>query len=181
MNKKLYVEFTRPKKFSFVSACIMMFERTKYSHVRFQWQEGDQTMVYEASGSSVKFLGEIAQGQSPVVIASCFSFDLSDAQWQEFKRLRMKFAGIHYGVMQVAGIILSRIFRFKSNPFSNGQYSQICSEVVARILHDIFDVTTEFDFDMAGPRKIHKLLLKYEKETPVLQQEVLTNSREHQH
>ncbi|MFK7872456.1 MAG: hypothetical protein AB8C84_04695 [Oligoflexales bacterium] len=160
--KKLYVEFTRPQGFSFISSMIMLFECTSYSHVRFQWEEESEgALIYEASGSSIKFLGKMAQEQHPVHVVSSFSLQLNKQQWEHFKTLRLQYAGLRYGVFQIIGIIISRLLFLKKNPFASGHISQICSEVVARILSEVLQLSLSIDFDMAGPKKIHNVLEKY--------------------
>lgn len=154
---KIFVEFTAPKKskFPLFSWIIRAVQGTKYSHVRLRWENSVGTMVvYEASGSSVKFLGPLAQENNKVAVVKTFKIDISRQRYRELVKLCMENAGIDYGIKQVIGIGLVKLLKLKKNPFSDGRKSQVCSEIVGRFLEDVMNWDTGLDLDTAGPKEL---------------------------
>ena len=74
MDKLVFIEFTRPKSWlNPLSWLIRLVECTPYSHVRLSWINSvGVPVVYEASGTSVKFLGPLALVDNPVIITHAY-------------------------------------------------------------------------------------------------------------
>jgi hypothetical protein len=153
---KLYIEFTRPKGkiFPFFSWLIRLVERSRFSHVRLTWVNSTKTkVVYEASGSQVSFFGPKAQEKRPVVIEKMYEVDISKEEYRALVKICMEYAGVKYGAMQILGIVLSYLFFLKKNPLTpKGDYSQVCSEIVARFLEDVKNVDIKGDLNIIGPK-----------------------------
>lgn len=164
MERRLVIiEFTRSrKKLPLFSWLIQLVQRTKYSHVRIKWKAMREiTVIYEASGSSLKFIGPMADEENPVEVVSSYKFNFSLEQYREMVKLCMKYANIEYGKKQIFGIGLVRAFGLKKNPFADGKKSQVCSEVIGTILEDILGWNTGLDLDIAGPREIQETIEKH--------------------
>ena len=156
--KTLSVEFTHPQRCGFFSSLIKLIQRTPYSHVRLSWINSTGVkVVYEASGSSVRFFGPLAMTDRPTVVVDSFTFDLDKEGYRQLIKTCMTYAGIEYSFGQVINIGLSNLgFRWK--PFSqDNEYAQVCSELVTRVLQDL-GINLKLDPDMAGPREIHNAL-----------------------
>ena len=101
----VYIEFTRPRKFKLFSCVIRLVQGTPYSHVRLRWENSVGTMVvYEAGGSSVHFMGPMAQEANPVEVIKAFKISISRQRYRELVKLCMENAGIEYGIKQIIGI-----------------------------------------------------------------------------
>lgn len=138
---------------------IQLFERTRYSHVRFYLEISDnKKIVFEASGSSVKFLGPKAIEKVPVRIIKEYAIHATP---EEIVYAFLPYAGIKYGFWQLVGIGIARIFGLKKNPFSNGKRSIICSELVGVIIKDVWKMTPYIDFDLLSPRDLEKFMDEY--------------------
>lgn len=151
----LYVQFTRPAgAFKPFSWAIRTVQRTSFSHVRFFWVNSvGVPIVYEASGSSVKFLGPNAQKKKLTEIVDSFAIDLNKEQYRELVRICMTYAGIEYGTDQILKIAWSLLTGSKAS--GDGDTTMVCSEIAARILvalgHEVCA-----DFDYVTPKELHE-------------------------
>jgi hypothetical protein len=160
--RTVYVEFTRPTYFSSLSWIIRLFEGTKYSHVRLRWvNNAGLSIIYEASGISVKFLGPEAQREKHSEVIHSYSIGVDFVQYKKTLDLCMRNAGISYGFKQLLGIGLVRIFGLNKNPLSNGRKSQVCSEIVGRFLQEILDRGYNLNLDTASPKDIQLIMDQY--------------------
>lgn len=167
MLTDIHIEFTRPrnKLFPFFSYGIRLVENTKYSHVRLKWYNNrkDIWVVYEASGSNVKFKGPLAQKEEPVTVIKSYTVSIDKPKYDKLVKLCLENSGLNYGIMQIFGILLVKIFKLKKNPLSQGRKSQVCSEVVGRFLQEIIDIGHDLNLDTAGPKDIELTLESMEK------------------
>ena len=159
----LNIEFTSPKKSNPFSWLIRRIQGTKYSHVRLSWVNSTQThIIYEASGSHIKFIGPLAAKDNPVTIHDSFYFDLTNDQYRELVKICMTYAGLKYSFKQVINIGLANL-GFRWRPFkSKLEYTQVCSEVVIRVLQTL-GIHVNIDPEMSGPKELNQVLkqLKY--------------------
>jgi len=154
------IEFTRSKKrLPIFGWIIQMVQRTKYSHVRILWKAmGEIPVIYEASGSSLKFIGPKANESNPVDVIHSYPFNLSNEEYRGLIKLCMMFSNIAYGKKQIVGMGLVYAFGLKKNPFADGRKSQVCSEVVGSFLDKVLGWETGLDLDIAGPREIQETI-----------------------
>lgn len=160
MDKLVFIEFTRPKApMKFLSWIIRLIEGTPYSHVRLSWINSVSVpIVYEASGTSVKFLGPLALEENPVIITHAYKCRLNREQYRALVKLCMENAGVSYKFKQLVGIALVKLFRLKKNPLSEGRKSQVCSEIVGRFLQMHSTVANDLNLDIASPKDIQYIL-----------------------
>jgi hypothetical protein len=161
MFKTIHIDFTSPKsKLAILSWAIRKIERCEYSHLRLRWLGMGQKIpiVYEASGSEVKFLGPMAQEKRHVNVIKSYQFHLNQDQYYKTVEFCIKYAGVEYGKMQLLGMGLVRLFGLKKNPFGNGQ---VCSELVGKFLKEVMLWELELDLDVAGPKEIMEAIDKY--------------------
>lgn len=166
MERKLLIEFTRPKGkiFPAVSWIIRKVQGTEYSHVRFSWVRtkscgSEQKLVYEASGTNIRFVGPKAQEEMPVEVVKSFEIDLDRDEKKRLIDFAIDYAYVSYGFWQLIGIGVAKMFCLKKNPFAKGDYSQVCSELVHRGLKYIKGWDLNMNPDLAGPKEIEMALI----------------------
>ena len=158
--RHIAIGFSRPRRWSLFSWLVRQIEGgTPYSHTYLRWQSraAQVHIVYEASGTSLKFYN-FNLWHTKNHIVDEFEFELTPAQYHDLLKITMTNAGVKYGFLQVLGIALVRLFSLSKNPFADGRASQVCSEIVGRFLEDVMDFDTKLDLDVAGPRDIYNYL-----------------------
>lgn len=159
LEKQVNIEFTRPKGrlLPLFSWLIRALECTKYSHVRLSWTNSTGVpVVYEASGTSLKFIGPLAANRVEVI--KTYPVYVDRDGYRRLIKLCMTYAGLDYGVKQLLGILFVKLFKLKKNPLSQGRKSQVCSEIVGRFLEEAMGWKTGLDLDTAGPKDIQTFL-----------------------
>ena len=86
-----------------------------------------------------------------------YSFQVDKQQYSNLIRL-FRFAGVDYGILQAVGILVAKIFNMKSNPFSRGRKSQVCSELVGIFLNEVVGIEESINLDLAGPKDIEGII-----------------------
>jgi hypothetical protein len=156
--KTITIGFSRSKKFLPVgSLAIRAYMRTPYSHVylRFFSESLNRTLIYEAVGVGVRFIGEKQWSKHAVEVAS-FEVDITDDNYITLLQYCVDHAGLEYGFMQNVGIPLSKLFNLESNPFQSGSN---CPEEIYKILQ-IAGYKVEGKKDLVTPKDLYKLLSK---------------------
>lgn len=159
-TRKVTLQFTRPAKWKPLSAAIRAVQGTKYSHVRFAWNGmgGTLPVIYEASGSYLKFIGPIAAEDKAVFVCKSYTFDLSLDDYRKTVKLCMKYAGVRYGKVQVIGMGIAMALGLRKNPFSRGIKYQVCSEIAGYFLKEVLGWDIDLDLDIAGPKEIQECI-----------------------
>lgn len=159
--RTLRIEFTQPvgKIFPIYSYAIRAVQGTEYSHVRLRWVNSTgRDLIYEAGGSSVHFIGTLAQKQHKVKIVKYYEIDLNREEYRELIDTCMEYAGLKYGILQILGIGIALACNRKTNPFADGKYTMVCSELVGRVLLEIKKFEVNMNLDIAGPLEIDQCL-----------------------
>jgi len=152
--KKLHIQFTRPVGFKLLSWLIRVVQGgTSYSHVRLCWVNSvGVPIVYEASGSSVKFLGPKAG--DAVVVNRQYVLEVDKEQYRKLVRICMLYAGVSYGVWQVINIGLKTLFGLTLP--GDGDNTIVCSELVARVLEEGLGFNLPYNFDKVTPKELEQ-------------------------
>lgn len=137
--------FTAERKPDLVSKLIMQFMGTNYSHVLFK--VGGE--VFHATGEGVnripvsEYLGnkKIIVHQIPVVL---------DCTANEFYAYMLGANGKEYSSSQYLGFLFKPLRKL----VSNGEEKQICSELVARVLHKWAGIEFHENLDFISPRDV---------------------------
>lgn len=166
---KIKIGFSQPKNkfFPIFSWLIRLIEWTKYSHVYLQWDSefAESTITYHAAGHSVHFLGLelFKKSVKPVYI---FEIDITREQYKDLLHYCFEKSGTDYGVKQIFGITIVKLMclfgKKIKNPFSDGDKSQVCSELIGHVLKDILSKDLDLDLDIAGPKAIYEFMCKLE-------------------
>lgn len=158
------VGFSRPKHrfFPIFSWLIRTVQKTEYSHTYVSWVSSKSCIpiVYEASGTMVHFVSRRLFDEHVETIHE-YELDITDEHYKELIKFCLINAGVSYGIRQVFGMVLVKLFNLKKNPFSDGKKSQVCSELVGYILNDALSANLTLDLDIAGPKEIKDFLDTY--------------------
>jgi hypothetical protein len=159
--RKIILGFSKPKnKFlPIFSWAIRLVEWTPYSHVfvRIKSESLSTTLIYQASGTQVNFMG-LKHFEDAAHIIKEFEFDISDAHYLEMLRWAVQEAGAPYGLKAVLGIFLVKCFNLKRNPFSDKNKTWFCSELAGKVLRDFIGVyLKEDELEIVGPRRIFEI------------------------
>lgn len=163
---RIRIGFSKPKNklFPAGSWLIRLFENTKYSHVFVRWYSvgADTDIVYEAGGTYINFkAGKIFDKKAETVHE--YETIISKEVYKKLLKYCMSNAGVQYGFKQIIGIALVKLFKLKKNPFSDGNKSQVCSELVGNIIENLELGDIDINLDIAGPRDIKEFLEKSDK------------------
>lgn len=137
--KRFRVGFSKPRKklFPIFSWAIRLFEGTEYSHVYMRWQTQWGTWIcYQASGTALNFMGEKAFIHGLDIIEE-FEMSCEDEAWDRTMEYCTRLSGTSYGLKGAIGMAVSFIFGKSKNVFSDGEETQYCVELIARLLADL--------------------------------------------
>ena len=166
--RDFYIRFTSPRNhcFPIFSWAIKILDWWfDASHVQIMWynQHHKEWMIYEASGTTVHFVGRFKQEEIPWNIAHSFKITVSGlAAWKTVKWC-IAHAGLKYDIKGVIGFLpvkfMSLFGKKIKNPWGKGEAEQFCSEMVGFIMRDVWGFKINEDLNVAGPKVIFKYLL----------------------
>lgn len=156
--KHVVIELTKPRKVAPLSWLIRIITDAEYSHIRFSWEKLDRTIIYEASGSHVRFLGTFVQKDYEVRVVNSFDLVLTDEEFDKLEGVCIDFAYTKYGLWQLIGMGLQKVLGLSGNPFPNGKRAVVCSELVARVLHAAKGWSIPKPMDQVEPKDIEVFL-----------------------
>lgn len=160
MNQ-IIIGFSTPKKRSFLPWLIRKAMKTDFSHVyvKFYSKAIDRTLIYQASGMHVNFIGESAFLQTNKIIAE-FSIDVTEEQRTQVLARSVDLVGKFYGIKQLIGmgwVYLCHSFGKRvKNPFSDGSKTYICSEIGGDALVTLGKEIE--DLDTLSPKDLYDIL-----------------------
>lgn len=156
--KKITIGFSKSKKpFAVGSLLIRWYMKTPYSHVYMKFYSAslNRTMVYEAVGKGVRFIGLERWKEHAEEVAS-FDIEISDENYTRLLQYCVDNAGIDYGFWQNLGIVISNICKLKENPITIGKN---CSEEIGEVL-ELEEYVIEKDKNLLTPKDIYDILIQ---------------------
>lgn len=99
---EIIVGFSRPKnKFKIGSYLIRLWLQTNYSHVyiKFYLKSSDRTLIYEAVGSGVRFIG-CTQGETHASEVKSFKLNISKDNYLSLLKFCVDNAGVNHNALQ---------------------------------------------------------------------------------
>lgn len=160
MTDKIIVGFSTAKKFNIFSWAIKTMEKTNYSHcyIKFYSESFECWLIYHASHTCIHFLSEENFTAKSNILEE-YEITLSDEQKKNLVRNAINRSGILYGIFEILGMAITRIFKLWfnkkiHNPFSDKEKTQVCSDLLYYELKDIIDFQ-DFEPEVDGPRKIN--------------------------
>lgn len=132
---------------------------TKYSHVYVKWTSRSTNidLVYQASGTSVNFMASRIFDTHAIIVKE-FELEITDETYNKLLKYCLNNAGVDYGLKSVVGIALVKLGICKKNPYTDGDSSYVCSELVGQILEDVLEYKLDIDLSIADPKDIYKFL-----------------------
>lgn len=154
------VGFSKPNRWKPFAWLIQLVDRTEYDHVYIKWYSPsiDRWMVYQASGTAVNFEGTTHFLSHSIPIEE-YQLQVSDNTKKSVIQYAVDNCGVPYGVKQVLGIGIVKVAKLIGknikNPFSDGSKTEVCAELVGRILEDCLGDKLNIDLDSADPTQIN--------------------------
>lgn len=160
--KKIYIGFSRPKKFAILSWLIRVVLKTEYSHVyvKFHSDTYDRNIIYQASGLQVNFVGEKLFDEKEIIVKE-FEFDVSDDTYTKMMIFAIDKAGYPYSVKQlfdIAGYMLTK----KVLLSEDGRNAYICSELASQMIKEDLKIPIDKDLDLITPKDVYIILDGYQ-------------------
>jgi hypothetical protein len=156
--KTITVGFSKSKKpLAIGSWLIRTYMKAPYSHVylKFRSESLDRTLIYEAVGVGLRFIGEEVWKGHAEEVAS-FQLQVPDEAYVRLLQYCVDNAGREYGYLQNVGVPLAKLLGLKSNPF---QEHQNCSETVLMEMK-LLGYAVNVQKDLATPKDIYEALSK---------------------
>lgn len=154
--KTITIGFSRStKKFAIGSLLIRSYMCTPYSHVylKFKSNSLDRTLIYEAVGAGVRFIGVNKWKEHAEEVYS-FDIQISDENYTKLMQYCVDNAGIEYGFIQNLGILYANLMNMVRNPVDDGKN---CSEAIGEILR-LEGYKIDKDLNLLTPKDIYLLL-----------------------
>jgi hypothetical protein len=156
--KEIIIGFSTPTPDTIYSWGIRSVWGTEFSHTYIRFMVAGEDTVFEANDHCVKFVNAEQWDKDNQVICS-YPFYVSDKMWENVISYCHSISGTPYGFKQAAGLLLATILGMDKNPFGDGNDTQICSEVVYRIVTEVFKYRwNTHDDDMVTPYMCQKYI-----------------------
>lgn len=154
--KTIEIGFSKSaKKYAIGSLAIRMYMQTDYSHVyiKFYSKSIDRSLIYEAVGSGVRFIGEEVWKKHAIEMHS-YTLDVSEETYLKIMQFCVDKVGTDYAFSQNLGIVIAKVFDMEKNPFQNGIN---CSEAVMNALL-LEGFVLDKDINLITPKDIKDIL-----------------------
>jgi hypothetical protein len=164
MNK-IYIGFSKPKKWKIFAKLIMLGYGIPYDHVyvRFNSDRYDRDLIYQASKSMVNFMGVGVFSEENIIVDE-FEVEISDEKLTAMIQFAIDNAGKAYGVKQAFGMAIVRVAeifgKYIENPFKDGGKTYVCSELGAYVLEHFAGSVIPKDIDDITPKDLYEYLMK---------------------
>ncbi len=159
MISTITIGFSKPKNrlLPIASWLIRLYEKTPYSHVyvRFYSESINRTLVYEAVGEGVRFVG-LKEWELKAEEVASFTLPVKKCNATTLLQYCVDHAGEEYGFWQNVGIVIADVFRMRKNPFRRGKN---CSEAIGDLLRmEGYELPKEPN--LLTPKDIYQILSK---------------------
>jgi len=157
------IGFSKPKEFKIFAKLIMWYEESDWSHayVKFNAVNIERHLIYQASGRMVNFEGSIHFENHALSIHE-YQIDVTDEQYKSVMQFCVDNAGVKYGILSALGAGLVKLGKKLNisikNPFEDGNRSQFCSELAARVLNQLSLINLDYDLDDITPKDLKEAL-----------------------
>lgn len=132
--KKIVIGFSRRKSpFSILSKIIMLIEKRAYSHAYIRLQEPvtAEDLIFQASVSMVNFFYHEQFKQHNIIVEE-YEIAINSSLYYQIWAYAIRKMGSDYGYLELLTIFAGKLFKIRSW-FINGDKTNICSELAARI------------------------------------------------
>lgn len=158
---KIYIGFSKPRKFKIGSELIRWWSGTNYSHVYIRFISNNiPSSVYHAAHGMVHFRSFVKFKEENCVIKE-YEIDITDKIKKEMLTHCMLLSGDSYGYVELLKIFLSDCFYSitgKQIGFKDNK-GYICSELVGEFLSKKLGIVIKKPLFLLKPSDIDKLLI----------------------
>lgn len=159
------IGFSKPKNnpFPIASWLIRLFNQTKYSHVymKINAKSLNRTLIYEATGhGGVNFVNYETWSNRTETVKE-FTLNINPEQIQKLTIFCVDNAGKPYSMFQLLNIFINytrKAVKLSPIVLEKNNQGMICSEAIARLLNEVFDIPQEKPWNLYEPRDIEKIL-----------------------
>lgn len=158
--RKLKIGFSKSTKFMpFFSWAVRLWEDTEFSHCYTEFENRrhpELPLIYQASHDMMNFMSRLVFEANNEIVEE-FVIEVSDEAYDNLLYKAIQIVGKPYGVKQILGIVLARIFNLKKNPFQTRGDTYICSEWCGIVLKELGYVLPK-DPNLITPKDVYKVL-----------------------
>ena len=158
--RKVKIGFSKStKKLPLFSWAVRLWDGTPYSHCYTEFENRrhpELPLIYQASHDMMNFMSRPVFETENEVIEE-FLIEVSDEAYDHLLYKAIQIVGKPYGVKQILGIVVARLFNLNYNPFETKADTYICSEWCAIVLEELGYVLPK-DRNLLTPKDIHKVL-----------------------
>ena len=161
----LSVGESKPKCFRPASAIIKAVEMTDHTHSFVSWRDprNNIRVVAEARGSGCRIVtNHTFKAENEVV--RIFQYEIDEQNLIEFEKYVWEQMGRPYGHKHLIGLLLMRTGVTESNPFRDGECSQICVELSVRAISHAMNIPIPKHIENWGLREAHRFNMMNYKE-----------------
>ncbi len=161
-NKHIYIVFSRAKSpLALFSKLVAWIEKRKYSHAAVQIAEPAtrEPLIFQASHNLVNFFYKPVFMDHNIIVET-WHIEVTPLEYLSIWAYSVKKMGSDYGWKELISILTKKLFHVRGW-FRNGDKSNICSELAARVLR-ISGMAMPEDLDNLTPSDLNKILCKCE-------------------
>lgn len=161
-NKHIYIIFSRSRShLSIMSKLVMLVEKRRYSHAAVEIAEPATKvpLVFQASRNLVNFFYKPTFLEHNTT-SEMWLIEITPMEYISIWSYAVRKMGSDYGWMELISILTKKLFKIKSW-FKNGDKTNICSELAARVLK-IAGVPMPENLDECTPSDLNFWLTKCE-------------------
>lgn len=154
--ERIFIGFNK-RHSSLFSKLIRFFSKSGWSHVFFVLDtkfDKDYLTAEACFHGGVKF--DLFSKYTKDSNVECEVYELLNVKPEDIKAALKPFIGVHYGIGQIVGFLIAKLFRLKRNPITKGV---VCSEFVLIGLREAFyNDFKHLDADTVKPEDIYLLV-----------------------
>lgn len=154
--KNIFVGLSTPnKKLVPISWAIRWIEKTDFSHAFVSWysEKFECEMIYEASPRGVNF---VSGPNHKVNVVKKFEIQTSEENFNKLIAWCIKNSGRKYGYKDILFRLFKKIGLVRR--IEPSEETQVCVEVVGRLLNELQFLDNEVDFELLGLKELEAML-----------------------
>lgn len=126
---------SKPKSVKLFAELIKLVERTDHTHSFVSWKDTRLVIrkVAEAKGGGCRILTN-SQFKNDAQVVRIYQYKISKENLMLAEKFLWDQLAKPYGFKHILGLLLMRACFLKSNPFKDGDYSQICVELSVKMI-----------------------------------------------
>ncbi len=167
--RTIVIGFSKPSKtvkFPIIASLIRFCMGTQYSHtyVKFFSETFNQHLIYEATLAGGVHFVSVKRWITHNQPVKEFTLNISQEQYEKLMRFFIENAGIPYATSQLFLIGVNYMLKLlKLQPIEPKRQSEamICSEVLARLVHEVLGLQPNKAYDLYEPKDIETILTTY--------------------